>query len=156
MLFITFKAGIIRYALEAHKVIEIVPLVILRACVGVPAYIAGLFNFRGAGVPVVDLLRLTGGAPCAAHLSTRIILTPYAAQDGRRRAVGLMAESVTETIEKEPSDFAESGLTTPGTPYLGKLAMGESEFIQQVVVEQLLPKELEGMLFAAPEKEGVK
>lgn len=156
MLFVTFKAGAIRYALEAHKVIGIVPLVKLRACAGAPDYIAGIFNYRGDGVPVIDLLRLTAGAACVMHLSTRIILVPYAAQNGRQRTIGLMAESVTETVEKETADFNESGLTTPGTPYLGKLAADESEFIQQVVIEQLLPKELESMLFAASEKEGAK
>jgi len=153
MLLITFKAGQLQYALEAHKIIEIVPMAILRACVGVPAYIAGLFNFRGVPVPVVDLGRLTGGTPCAAHLSTRIILAPYTAQDGRKRTIGLMAESVTETVDKQASDFTESGLATAATPYLGQVAAGASGFIQQVVVEHLLPKELEGMLFAAPEKE---
>ena len=153
MLLITFKAGQLQYALEAHKIIEIVPLAILRAYVGAPAYIAGLFNFRGAPVPVVDLGRLTGGTPCAAHLSTRIILVPYTAQDGRQRAIGLMAESVTETMDKQASDFTASGLATPETPYLGPVAMSASGVIQQVVIEHLLPKELEGMLFAVPEKE---
>ena len=152
MLWITFKAGQLRYALEARKIIAIVPLAMLRACAGAPPYIAGLFNFRGAPVPVVDLGRLTGGVPCSAYLSTRIILAPYAAQDGRQRTIGLLAESVTETLDKQASDFTDSGLATPGTPYLGQLAMSASGFIQQVVVEHLLPKELEGMLFTVPEK----
>ena len=153
MLFVVFKAGDASYALRAQEIIAIVPLVILRACVGAPPYIAGLFNYRGAGVPVVDLQWLTRGVPCKAYLSTRIILAPYTARDGRQRVIGLLAESVTETLDKQASDFKEAGLATPGTPYLGQLAMGASGFIQRVVVEHLLPKELEGMLFAVPEKE---
>lgn len=153
MLWITFKAGQLRYAIEARTIVALAPRAILRPCVGVPAYIAGLFNFRGEPVPVVDLGQLLGGAPCPAHLSTRIILVPYAAQDGRQRIIGLMAEAVTETVEKQASEFADSGLASPETPYLGKLALGASGFIQQVIVERLLPKELEGMLFASPEKE---
>ena len=62
MLFITFKLGEANYALEARQVIEVVPLVTLRACSGAPAYIAGLANYRGTGVPIVDLGRLVGGS----------------------------------------------------------------------------------------------
>ena len=152
MLFIVFKAGGANYALEARQVIEVVPLVTLRACPGAPAYIAGLANYRGTGVPIVDLGRLVGGAPCAVYLSTRIILTPYAGVGGRQRVIGLLAETVTNTVEREEADFGQSNVAVPGTACLGKLAVSGTGFIQRAVVEQLVPKELEQMLFAEPEK----
>ena len=152
MLFIVFKAGNANYALEARQVIEVVPLVILRACPGAPAYIAGLANYRGTGVPIVDLGRLVGGAPCAVYLSTRIILTPYAGGGAQQRVIGLLAETVTNTVEREEADFSQNNLAVSGTSCLGKLAVSGKDFIQRIVVAQLVPKELEQMLFAEPEK----
>ena len=148
MLFIVFKAGNANYALEARQVIEVVPLVTLRACPNAPAYIAGLANYRGTGVPIVDLGRLVGDAPCAVYLSTRIILTPYAGEGDQQRVIGLLAETVTNTVEREETDFGQNNVAAPGTPGLGKLAVSGTGFIQRIVVAQLMPKELEPMLFA--------
>jgi len=152
MLFVVFKAGNANYALEARQVIEVVPLVTLRSCPGTPAYIAGLANYRGTGVPIVDLGRLVGGAPCAVHLSTRIILTPYAGGGDQQRVIGILAETVTNTVEREEADFGQNNVAVPGTACLGKLAVSGTGFIQRVVLSQLVPKELEQMLFAGPEK----
>ncbi|MBU4211539.1 MAG: chemotaxis protein CheW [Kiritimatiellae bacterium] len=152
MLFIVFKAGDASYALEARQVIEVVPLVTLRACPGAPAYMTGLANYHGTGVPIVDLGRLVGGAPCAVYLSTRIILTTYAGGDGQQRVIGLLAETVIETVEREEADFSQTGVAASGTSDLGKLAVSGTGFVQRVVVEQLVPKELEKILFAEPEK----
>ena len=150
MLFIVFKAGNSGYAMEAGKVIEVVPLVTLRACPGAPAYITGLANYRGAGVPVMDLGRLVGGAPCVVYLSTRIILMPYAGSDGRQRVIGLLAEKVMETMERAEADFSQTGVNAAETFCLGKLAVSGTGFIQRVVVERLVPKEMEALLFEAP------
>lgn len=152
MLFIVFKAGDANYALEACKVIEVVPLVTLRACPGAPAYVAGLANYRGTGVPIVDLGRLVGNAPCTVYLSTRIILTPYAGGSDQPRVIGILAETVTNTVELKEADFSQDNVAVPGTSYLGKLAVSGTGFIQRIVVAQLMPKELEQMLFAEPEK----
>ncbi|MBU0715985.1 MAG: chemotaxis protein CheW [Verrucomicrobia bacterium] len=147
MLFIVFKAGNANYALEARKVIEVVPLVTLRACPGAPDYIAGLANYRGTGVPIVDLGCLVGGAPCAVYLSTRIILTPYAGGGDQQRIIGLLAETVTNTVEREEADFSQNNVTAPGTPCLGKLAVNGTGFIQRVIVNNLVPRELDNLLF---------
>ena len=152
MLFVVFKAGNADYALEARQVIEVVPLVTLRACPGAPAYIAGLANYRGTGVPIVDLGCLVGGAPCAVYLSTRIILTPYAGEGGRQRIIGLLAETVTNTVEREEADFSQDSVAVPGTASLGKLAVSGTGFIQRVIVNNLVPKELGNLLFEGPEK----
>ena len=152
MLFIIFKAGKASYALEAHRVIEVIPIVTLRACPGAPDYIAGLANYRGIGVPIVDLGRLVDRTPCAVYLSTRIILTPYAGKGNQQRVIGILAETVTNTMEREEADFSQNTVAAPGASGLDKLAVNGAGFIQRVVVEQLVPKELEQMLFAESEK----
>ena len=152
MLFITFQVGDASYALDARQVIEVIPLVTLRACPGAPASIAGLANYRGTGVPVVDLGRLVGGAPCAIYLSSRIVLTNYAGAGDQQRTIGLLAETVTNTMERDEADFDQNDVAGPGTSCFGKLAVSGTGFVQRIVVARMLPKELEQMLFAEPEK----
>ncbi len=152
MLFIAFKAGNADYALEANKVVAVVPFVTLQACPGAPAYIAGMANYRGTSVPVINLVRLVGGTDCAAFLSTRIVLTEYTGQNNRRRLIGLLAETVTNTVERAESDFNQNNVAMPGSPYPGKLAVSGTGFIQRIEVARLMPSELEQMLFAEPEK----
>jgi chemotaxis-related protein WspB len=148
MLFVVFKAGGSRYALEARHVLEVTPRVALRPCPGAPAWVAGLCNYRGAAVPVLDLGRLLGGAPCAPRLSTRLVLTPYRGRSGRERVVGLLAEGVTETATMAETDFNQAGVATAQTPFLGTLAAEQGEFIQRLDSEHLLPTELDAVLFA--------
>ena len=66
---------------------------------------AGLFNYRGAPVPVIDLSQLTLGRPAARRLSTRIVLVHYPDESGGTHLLGLIAERATQTVRHEPSDF---------------------------------------------------
>jgi chemotaxis-related protein WspB len=151
MLFVVFKAGDTSYAMEACQVIEVVPLVTLRNCPGAPAFMAGMANYGGTSVPVIDLGRTVSGVPSASYLSTRIILTQYAGAGGRRRIVGVLAEAVTSTMEREESDFSQDSVATPGSLCFGKLAVSGTGFIQLVVAAHLAPEELEQMLFTEQE-----
>ena len=154
MLFLLFKAGQERYAIPARRVHEVVPLVLLRFCPGAPGYVAGLLNYRGSAVPVVDLSRLLAQKPSAPRLSTRIILADYASRGaGKNRLIGLMAEEVTQTVEKDESEFAQPGVAAEGAPFLGALCCEGPDMIQLVRIEDLLPEETETLLFAESEKE---
>ena len=55
-------------------------------------------------------------------------------------------------MEREEADFDQNNVAVPKTSCLGKLAVSGTGFIQRVVVEQLVPKELEQILFTEPEK----
>jgi chemotaxis-related protein WspB len=153
MLFLLFRVGKEHYALEAGRVIEVVPCVPLRAHPGTPGYVAGLFNYRGGIVPVLDLGVLAGGARCAGKLSTRIILIDYQAKDGARRVLGLIAEAVTDAIKKDASEFASAGVAAEKAPYLGKIAFDEHGMVQCVRVEQLVPADVEKLLFVEEKNE---
>lgn len=148
MLFLLFQAGDKNYAVEAKRVQEIIPCVQLLTCPGAPDYIAGLFNYRGTVVPVVDFCRLVAGPPSRSRLSTRILLTPYAgAHSGKGRFLGLMVETLIETLEKNSEDFSQAGLATNATPFLGSIHCDGKRLIQKVDLERLLPAEAEVMLF---------
>ncbi len=147
MLFVVFRACSDCYAMEARNVIEVIPVVALRACSGTPAYVAGLANYRGTGLPVLDFCRLVAGASCPMRLGARIILIDHQGINGSRRTLGLLVEAVLETSELENSDFSETGIQAREASCLGKLAVRGNAFVQRVITERLLPGEIEKLLF---------
>ena len=59
----------------ASRVVEVLPLMNLKRVPGAPAGLAGVLNFHGTPVPVIDLNQMALGEPAARRLSTRIILS---------------------------------------------------------------------------------
>ncbi|MEE8301427.1 MAG: chemotaxis protein CheW [Candidatus Tectomicrobia bacterium] len=148
MVFLLFTVGHERYALESSQIVEVVPLVELIQVPKAPAYLAGVFTYRGTLVPVLDLGQLMHSQPCPTRLSTRIVLVNYPGGDGTRHILGLMAEHVTDTVTKEPTDFAPVGMSVEGAPYLGGILTDEHGMLQRVRVEHLLPTAVRATLFA--------
>jgi chemotaxis-related protein WspB len=77
MLYLLFQVGSDQYALEAVRVVEVVPLLGLTKIPRAPKGVAGLFNYRGRPVPAVDLCELALNKPAEERLSTRIIIVNY-------------------------------------------------------------------------------
>jgi len=149
MLFILFQLGADRYALPAGRVAEVLPLVALKALPGAPAGVAGLIDYRGAAVPVVDLSALALGRAAAARVSTRVLMVRYAAGAGEARLLGVIAERATETISLRPDDFQATGVASDGARYLGPVAAHPRGLIQRVELEALLTPALQAALFPA-------
>jgi len=82
MLLLIFKIGADRYALPASQMIEVVPLVNLKKIPQAPPGVAGVFNYHGQPVPVIDLSELATGTPAQARVSTRIMLVNYSNASG--------------------------------------------------------------------------
>ncbi|MDX2097287.1 MAG: chemotaxis protein CheW [Leptolyngbyaceae cyanobacterium bins.59] len=137
MLMLLFYAGNDLYAIESSRVVEVIPRVALRKIHHVPEYVAGLFNYRGAIVPVIDLCHLIQGTPSRSHLSTRIIMVSYPRKDQTLQYVGLMAERVTETLNKPDHELIDSEIQMHEAPYLGGMIMDEKGMIQRIRLEQL-------------------
>ncbi len=74
MLLLTFRAAENLYAIDVARVVEVVPRINLRQLPHAPGFLAGVFDYRGTVVPVVDLGILLGSESCRDWLSTRIIL----------------------------------------------------------------------------------
>jgi chemotaxis-related protein WspB len=147
MLFLLFQLGDDRYALEATEVVEVLPLVEVNRIPRSPAGVAGVFDFHGTPVPVVDLSFMAFERPSSMRLSTRIILVRQPDASGRERLLGLLAEKVTETISRDAKDFAPSGVTTKEARYLGPLTSDERGFIQRIHVRELLSQSVREVLF---------
>jgi chemotaxis-related protein WspB len=104
MLFLLFKIGDADYAFAADRIVEVLPLVGLKAVRHAPAGIAGSFDYRGRFVPVVDLRMMELGEPSRPLLSTRIVMMRY--PDDGSGLLGAIVEKATETLRCEAEDFA--------------------------------------------------
>lgn len=150
MLFVLFQLGKDRYALEASRVVEVVPLLALKQLPQAPLGVAGIFNYRGRPVPAVDLCALTQGRPAGERLSTRIIVVNYPDASGACHLLGLIAERATETLRKDPQDFLDSGVKLDEAPYLGPILMEDNRPIQWIYEQRLLPEPVRNLLFSQP------
>ncbi|MCT7959303.1 chemotaxis protein CheW [Laspinema sp. D1] len=153
MLMLLFYVGPDRYALGCSQVVEVIPLVELRKLYHAPEYMAGLFNYRGSIVPVLDLCHLIRGSSSRSCLSTRIILVKYQQNHQNEQLIGLMAERVTDTVNVPDSQFKGEGIHLENAAYLGKIIMDEKGTIQQLRLEDLLSQQAQAFLLPIGETE---
>jgi len=151
MLLLVFRLGTDRYGLEARQVLEVMPLVTLKTVPRAPGYVAGVMNYRGHPVPVLDLCHLGGGGPCHPNMSTRIVLLHYSGTDGTRHVLGVMAENVTETIKCSPDNFEQCGIRVSDAPYLGAVSTKGDDMVQLIEADKLLSDEVRSLIFQADE-----
>jgi chemotaxis-related protein WspB len=149
MLFLLFQIGSDRYALEARKVVQVLPLLSIKRLPQAPRGVAGVFVFRGTPVPAVDLSELTISQPARHLLSTRIILVNYSRPGGEDHLLGLIAEKATDVLRKEPQDFINSGINIKAAPYLGPVLRDPKGPIQWLHEQQLLTGPVERLLFSS-------
>jgi chemotaxis-related protein WspB len=157
MLFLVFELDGERYALDAREIAHVLPLAPVRAFPGTPAYIAGVIDYEGVPVPVVDLPMLALGRPARALMSTRLVLVydrgeadSSQTSHAPPRRLALLLESATRTQSIAPERFAESGIATPEARWLGPVAQDEHGFVQWVKVGQLLDARVRALLFPDP------
>jgi chemotaxis-related protein WspB len=146
MVFLLFQIGDDGYALEARRVVEVLPLVTLKSIPRAPAGVAGLFDFRGRPVPVIDLSALATDRPSRAWLSTRVVLVELVDR-GVTRLVGLVAERATQMLRCDPGAFADAGVRAAEAPWLGPVSNDGRGLVQRVEVDQLLSETVREALF---------
>lgn len=94
MLALILSVGSELYALPAKRVIEVVPRVRLRSLPRAPAWLAGMFAYRGEVIAVVDLCQRIEDRPCPSRVNSRIVVVESSGSASVR--CGLLAERVTE------------------------------------------------------------
>lgn len=147
MLFLQFHLGSDRYLIEAGRIDAVLPLVRAKVVFGAPLWIAGVFDYRGAPVPLVDLSQLMLGRAARTWHSTRILVVDYPLPDGRSRLLGLIAEHALATQERERADFVASGVSIDDAPYLGPVAADAGGLLQWLELDRLLPDAVRDLLF---------
>jgi chemotaxis-related protein WspB len=151
MLLLIFQAGGQAYGLETRNVIEVVPYPVCTPMPRAPAYVAGLANWRGRIVPVIDLSALMAGTPAQPLLSTRLLVVEYAMPDGRSHPLGLVAEKSVETIMSEETRHEPQKVKIPDAPYLNGTMQYAGRVVQRVSLDGLLPASVRDLLFPEPE-----
>lgn len=147
VLLLVFHLDRDRYAIDAAQVVSVLPLMQAKAIPQAPAAVAGVFDYRGELVPLIDLCRLALGRDARALRSTRVIVVHYPMDDGATRKLGLIAEQVLETVRMDPAAFEAAGVDHPQAPYLGEVASDARGLIQRVRVRSLLPESVQAILF---------
>lgn len=153
-LFLLFRIGSERYALRATEVAEVLPRVALKPIARAPQWVAGVFAYRGAVVPVIDLSALTFGQPAEARTSTRLVLVNYRPDDAESAQwLGLILEQATDTLRCHPEDFQPYGLDNREAPYLGPVREDAQGLVQWVRVNDLLDESVRALLFPDPPRD---
>ena len=148
MLFLLIELNREQYALDVRQIVEVLPLVRIRRIPHAPPGIAGVFDYRGAAIPAVDLSELMLGRASSSRMSTRLVVVRHG--DGDGRLLGLIAERATDTIRKESSDFAASGIDNRDARYLGPVTCGRHGIVQWIQVADVLPEGVQDALFCSP------
>jgi len=148
MLFLLFQLGEDRYALEATRVVEVVPLVELKPLDPAPPGLAGIFNYRGRPVPAVDLCSLALGRPANRHFSTRIVMVNYADGTGVSHLLGLIVEQATGILKQDPLAFADPGVRIGSSAQIGPILMDSDGPVRWVQEHHLVPPPVGDVLFS--------
>ena len=142
MLLLLFEIGSDRYALDARQIIEVVPLVRLKLIPNTPDHIAGLMNYRGAAIPVIDLCRLLTDIPCENSFSTRIIIVKHPVENSGEVFLALMANNVTETDQTSLEAMPHAGTIMAETLFGSGTGSDASELIQFFAAEKMIKSHL--------------
>ena len=149
-LFLLFRIGSERYALQATEVAEVLPRLPLKPIAHAPHWVAGVFAYRGVVVPVIDLCALAFGTAAQARTSTRLVLVHYRADErAAPKLLGLILEQATDTLRCNPADFQPYGLDNRQAPYLGPVREDAQGLLQWVRVADLLDDQVRALLFPA-------
>ncbi|WDY56964.1 chemotaxis protein CheW [Pseudomonas sp. PSKL.D1] len=143
VLYLQFRLGEQRFALDVREVIEVLPRRPLKPIAQAPAWVAGILAHRGVLVPVVDLSALGFGQPAADRTSTRLVLVRYRA----RHQLGLVLEQATDTLRCPPGEFQPYGLDNAEARYLGPVRRDAQGLLQRIEVDDLLTDAVRELLF---------
>jgi chemotaxis-related protein WspB len=137
VLMLLFYVGEERYACSCDQIVEIIPQVPLKKIVQVQEYVSGALNYCGVPIPVVDFTQLCGKRPSVPYLSTRIIIFRRDKEGTAEQTLGLLAERVTDTIDRDPKEFVNSGFTLREDNYIGGVAQDTEGLIYHVLIDEL-------------------
>ena len=130
-----------RFALDAAEIAEVLPVVAHRPAGTGPKWLLGLFNLRGALVPLVDLSIVVEGAPTALRLGSRIVVLRLetALFEGGATRVGLLVPEVLGLAERDfAADGAHPGFAFVGAPHLGPTIADEDGMVQLLRCRRIL------------------
>jgi chemotaxis-related protein WspB len=149
MLLLKFAIGTAAYAIDSAHIEEVVPWVQLRPVPHAPAYLAGVFHYRGKVIPVVDIGLLMGERAALDRLSTRIIVV-RTTRNGNR-LLGLLACRVSDLVRVDGAKLQPPAVQLNEARYLGAVAETPEGIVQILNVDHILPDHIVPDEVALPE-----
>lgn len=151
MLFLLFQLGSDRFALDIRQIVEVLPFIDITRVSRMPPSVAGVLNYRGVPVPVIDLSQLMLDRPALRRLNTRIVVVHCAAENGETRLLGLIAERATEMSHLRADAFKGSAVVGADVRHVSHVTVDEDGLIQRLDVNRLLPGPVRELLFQQPQ-----
>ena len=136
MLMLIFHASKDKYCCSCDHVVQIIPKVTLKIVPHLSQKVAGMLNYAGKSIPVIDFSVLMGGDPCKNSMHTRIIILNNPNLKSSVDTLAILAEKVIETKELDVNQFIESGLKVEDASYLDGIFNKNGESIQQILVDK--------------------
>jgi chemotaxis-related protein WspB len=124
-----------RHAIRATHVVEVLPALTLQPVALPPPGVAGLFDYRGTLVPVVDLGVVLAGRPCQHRLGSRVAVVNLG-QPPHHRLVGLLAEGC--ALRHGDATPTQQGLHRRQADFLGPVLPDEDGLLQILDPELLI------------------
>lgn len=124
------------------------PVPVMKALPGTPAWVAGLAYDAQGAYPVIDLAALTLSRASHRVMSTRLAQLDYRDRQGVSRRLGVIIERATSTLRAPNDAFEPAGVATPEAPFLGAVLRRDDGVIQRITINDLLPTDVSDRLFA--------
>jgi chemotaxis-related protein WspB len=138
MLYLIVQLGTDRYAIEAAQVLEVLPLVSSNPVPGSPPGMAGLFDYHGTPLPLIDLAEVVLEKPSRQWMNSRIILINHHDNLGGRHLVGLLAEHATETMRLSEGDFTDTSVMVGDKHFPTSVFSDAAGIVQRIGLHDLL------------------
>ena len=118
------RCGATRVAVPVHAVVKVVAAPLPARLPDAPARVAGLVNFHGTALVVLDFAQRGAAARDAVTLDARIVVV-----DTPQRRWGLLCEEVEGTLHLSAADWHAFDELMPGVDYLAAGRAGEADLI---------------------------
>src|SRR5262245_6445186 len=102
MLYLVVQSASERFAIEALRVVEVIPLVKVEPVAGLISPLAGLIRYQDTAVLVLELNQLLGqGLIAPARMCARIVL--FGHPDCPEQLYGVRVDKVVGTLHADPA-----------------------------------------------------
>lgn len=130
---VVFEVGQRAYALRVEQVIEVLRMVAISPLPDTPPWLAGMLNFRGQVIPVMDLRTRLGAPRPQPDLNTPIMVVTT----GERMA-GLIADVVREVISLPVAAVRAPDTLTGQAQVVATIARVRERLVVLLDLERLL------------------
>lgn len=140
--YLTFKLDDEIFAVEVHKVREVLEFDTITKVPHTPEYMCGVINLRGSVVPVMDMRLKFGLEPTEKTIDTCIIVLEIM-MEGEPLIIGALADSVQEVFELSTSNIEPPPKfgTRLHTDFLKGMGQRDKKFIMILDIDRVFSTE---------------